>query len=59
MTYRVKPGRDFRASDDGQYLLRTTRQYLGIEAKVDVEIVHDLPSEPSGSASLSQDGCTE
>jgi phenylacetate-CoA ligase len=47
VTYRVKPGRDFRP-DDANYLCSTTRQYLGDRAEVEVEVVDDLPAEASG-----------
>jgi phenylacetate-CoA ligase len=48
VTYRIKPGRDFRLECDLDYLRTTTRQYLGEEAAIDSEVVHELPAEPSG-----------
>jgi phenylacetate-coenzyme A ligase PaaK-like adenylate-forming protein len=48
LCYRVKPGPDFRSSDDIDYLTRATRQHLGEQARVAVELVDDLPCEPSG-----------
>jgi phenylacetate-CoA ligase len=48
VTYRVKPGRDFRPEADRDYLLRATRPYLGDQAQVEMEVVEELPAEPSG-----------
>jgi phenylacetate-CoA ligase len=48
VTYRIKPGRDFRPERDLDYLRTTTRQYLGEEAVIDSEVVLELPAEPSG-----------
>jgi phenylacetate-CoA ligase len=48
VTYRIKPGRDFNAESDLEYLRRTTRRYLGAEATIESEVVEELPAEPSG-----------
>lgn len=48
VTYRIKPGRDFHHEDDLKYLRTMTRRYLGAEARIDSEVVEDLPAEPSG-----------
>jgi hypothetical protein len=48
VTYRIKPGRDFQHKRDLEYLRMTTRRYLGVEAKIDSEVVEELPAEPSG-----------
>ncbi len=58
ITYRIKPGRDFVPGEDADYLRRTTRQYLGDEAVVDVEIVDDLPAEASGKFLFSRSSVT-
>ncbi|MHB1424439.1 MAG: phenylacetate--CoA ligase family protein [Gemmataceae bacterium] len=46
--YRIKPGRDFHHQRDLEYLQTTTRRYLGAEARIDSEVVEELPAEPSG-----------
>jgi phenylacetate-CoA ligase len=46
--YRIKPGRDFQHESDLEYLRSTTRRYLGVEARVDSELVEELPAESSG-----------
>ncbi|MGH7222908.1 MAG: phenylacetate--CoA ligase family protein, partial [Gemmataceae bacterium] len=48
VTYRIKPGRDFHHESDLEYLRTTTRRYLGAEARIDSEMVEELPAEPSG-----------
>jgi phenylacetate-CoA ligase len=48
VTYRIKPGRDFQYKRDLEYLRMTTRRYLGVAAKIDGEVVEELPAEPSG-----------
>lgn len=48
VTYRIKPGRDFNRESDIAYLQQETRRYLGAEAKIDSEVVEELPAEPSG-----------
>ena len=48
VTYRIKPGRDFHHERDLEYLRTTTRRYLGAEARIDSEVVEELPAEPSG-----------
>ncbi|HTU22956.1 MAG TPA: hypothetical protein VMG10_33265 [Gemmataceae bacterium] len=48
VTYRIKPGRDFHHEHDLEYLRTTTRRYLGAEARIDSEVVAELPAEPSG-----------
>jgi hypothetical protein len=48
VTYRIKPGRDFHGERDLEYLRSTTRLHLGAAAKIDSEIVEELPSELSG-----------
>jgi phenylacetate-CoA ligase len=48
VTYRVKPGRNYRPADDTNYLRCATRQYLGDRAEVEIEVVDDLPAESSG-----------
>ena len=46
--FRLKPGRDFDATGDLGYLREATREYLGAACRVVVEIVENLPVEPSG-----------
>jgi phenylacetate-CoA ligase len=58
VTYRVKPGRDYSPAQDTNYLRCTTRQYLGDRAEVDVEVVDDLPTEPSGKYLFSRSTVT-
>jgi phenylacetate-CoA ligase len=48
VTYRIRPGRDFRAEDDLAYLRAATRAHLGDRAEVGAELVAELPAEPSG-----------
>lgn len=48
VTYRIKPGRDFQHQRDLEYLQTTTRRYLGGEAVIAIEVVEELPAEPSG-----------
>ena len=48
VTYRIKPGRDFNSENDLEYLHTTTRRYLGAEARINSEVVEELPSEASG-----------
>jgi phenylacetate-CoA ligase len=48
VTYRIKPGRDFHHKRDLEYLRMTTRRYLGVQARIDSEVVEELPAEPSG-----------
>jgi phenylacetate-CoA ligase len=54
VTYRIKPGRDFHHESDLQYLRSTTRRYLGAEARVESEVVEDLPAESSGKILFSR-----
>ncbi len=58
ITYRVKPGRAYDPDEDTNYLRCTTRQYLGDRAMVDVEVVDDLPNEPSGKYLFSRSTVT-
>src|SRR5262249_52620523 len=58
VVYRLKPGRDFRAAPDAEYLRLATRQYLGPRAEADVEIVEELPPEPSGKYLFSRSSVT-
>ncbi len=58
VTYRIKPGRDYRHEDDMNYLRCTTRQFLGDRADVDVEVVDDLPTESSGKFLFSRSTVT-
>jgi phenylacetate-CoA ligase len=58
ITYRVKPGRAYDPNEDANYLRCTTRQYLGDRALVDVEVVDDLPNEPSGKYLFSRSTVT-
>src|SRR5262249_44155697 len=46
--YRINPGRGFDPRQDRDYLRAMTRKYLGSAAQIDLEIVRDLPREPSG-----------
>jgi phenylacetate-CoA ligase len=48
VVYRIKPGRDFFAEEDLDYLQRATRRHLGDGAVVATELVEDLPAETSG-----------
>lgn len=48
VTYRIKPGRDFKRLLDLEYLRMMTHRYLGAGMQVDSEMVDDLPAEPSG-----------
>jgi phenylacetate-CoA ligase len=48
VTYRIRPGRDFDSVSDIVYLQRATREHLGTEAEVNVEMVDALPPELSG-----------
>ena len=48
VTYRIKPGRDFKYLLDLEYLRMMTHRYLGAGMQIDSEMVDDLPSEPSG-----------
>jgi phenylacetate-CoA ligase len=56
--YRLKPGRDFRPVEDGDYLRTATRAYLGDTAEVEWEAVEDLPPEPSGKFLFSRSTVT-
>src|SRR5262249_7396277 len=46
--FRIKPGANFRAPEDLDYLQSATRRHLGADAAVDWEFVEDLPAEASG-----------
>lgn len=46
--FRIKPGADFRAPEDLEYLRTATRRHLGADAAVDWEFVEELPAEASG-----------
>ena len=58
VTYRVKPGRDFCRAEDADYLRCASRQHLGERTEVEVEIVDDLPAEPSGKFLFSRSTVT-
>jgi hypothetical protein len=58
VVYRLKPGRDFRAAPDAEYLRLATRQYLGPRAEAEVEIVDELAAEPSGKFLFSRSTVT-
>jgi phenylacetate-CoA ligase len=58
VTYRVKPGGAFEPAADLEYLRRATRQHLGAEAEVSVELVDALPAEPSGKFLFSRSTVT-
>jgi phenylacetate-CoA ligase len=58
VVYRLKPGRDFRAAADAEYLRAATRHYLGPRAEADVEVVDELPPEPSGKFLFSRSTVT-
>jgi phenylacetate-CoA ligase len=46
--YRIKPGPLFRRDADLAYLRASTCAYLGEETATELELVEELPSEPSG-----------
>jgi phenylacetate-CoA ligase len=48
VVYRLRPGRDFRPREDRDYLERETKLHLGAAMQVGVEVVAELPAEPSG-----------
>jgi phenylacetate-CoA ligase len=48
VTYRVRPGRDFDPTRDAAYLRDATRTHLGVESVAQIELVEELPTEPSG-----------
>jgi phenylacetate-CoA ligase len=48
LSYRVKPGPNFSAREDIEYLTRATRRHLGDGVRVAVDLVDELPCEPSG-----------
>ncbi len=54
----MKPGRDYRPAPDSNYLRCATRQYLGDQAEVAVEVVDDLPTESSGKFLFSRSSVT-
>jgi phenylacetate-CoA ligase len=56
--YRVKPGRDFHPTEDVEYLRGATRRHLGDGAVVRVEVVDELPTEPSGKFLFSRSEAT-
>ncbi len=58
VVFRVKPGRDFAAERDLDYLRSATREYLGADARVTMEIVDSLPAEPSGKFLFSRSTVT-
>jgi phenylacetate-CoA ligase len=58
VTYLVKPGRDYLPAEDVNYLRCATRQYLGDQAEVAVEVVDDLPTELSGKFLFSRSSVT-
>jgi phenylacetate-CoA ligase len=58
VVYRLKPGHDFRAAPDAEYLRAATRQYLGPRAEAEVEVVDELPPEPSGKFLFSRSTVT-
>lgn len=53
VTYRVKPGPDFSAERDLQYLVQVTRQHLGEATQVDWELVDEIAPQPSGKFQFS------
>jgi phenylacetate-CoA ligase len=58
VTYRIKPGRDFRPVEDADYLRCATRQHLGEHAEVNVELVDELAAESSGKFLFSRSTVT-
>lgn len=58
VTYRVRPGACFDASEDFAYLERTTRHYLGDEIRVRWQLVEELPAEASGKYLFSRSQVT-
>jgi len=57
VTYRVRPGRDFRCDADTAYLREQTLRYLGATA-AEVELVDELPAEASGKFLFSRSTVT-
>jgi phenylacetate-CoA ligase len=58
VTYRLRPGHDFRREADTAYLREETRRYLGATAEADVELVEELPAEASGKFLFSRSTVT-
>jgi phenylacetate-CoA ligase len=56
--YRVRPGNDFDAVADLDYLRDATRRHLGDRAEADAELVDALPAEPSGKFLFSRSTVT-
>jgi phenylacetate-CoA ligase len=56
--YRIRPGIDFDAFADLDYLRRATRKHLGDRAEAEIEIVDNLPAEPSGKFLFSRSTVT-
>ena len=48
VVYKLRPGPAFDPLNDGLYLEKATREYLGEGISAEVEIVDDLPRLPSG-----------
>src|SRR5262249_11146676 len=56
--YRIKPGPGFHQLEDLEYLEGVTRQYWGDAARVDYELVDEIPAEPSGKFLFSRSTVT-
>jgi hypothetical protein len=48
LLYKLRPGRGFDLDADGEYLRQATREYLGAQADIEVELVTAFPASPSG-----------
>jgi len=58
VTYRIKPSKQFDAAADGEYLRRATQQYLGADARCELELVEELPVSASGKFLFSRSSVT-
>lgn len=56
--YRVKPGPRFDPVADIAYLKESSKKYLGVDTEVEVNLVDELPVEPSGKFLFSHSSVT-